>query len=146
MAIAAGRRTELPLSSQGWDASFHIPFEEWQLLQAMRPNVLITGSVMGTNAAVAALTAGVRPAIAYWEPGQVLVLPSAPTSGTVILREVAALSPMEQRQLLEWLEQTDGSVQVIATSSLSLLPLAEGGAFDLRLYYNLNVIYLESAA
>jgi len=147
MAIAAGRRIALRMSRHAWDVSIPVPLEEWQLLEVMQPNVLIAGPVSGTNAALTALiVACFRPPIACWEPGQPLVLPPGQSSGTLILREVAALSTAEQHQLLDWLEQSEGTMQVVATSSLPLLPLAEGGAFDTRLYYRLNVIYMESAA
>jgi hypothetical protein len=146
MGTAARGAREPRMSTQPWSPSVPIPPEEWQVLQVSRPNLLLTGRMADTAAALEALAPRFQAPTTSWQPGQPLVLPPVATPRTVILREVAALTPPQQEQLLEWLEKQGEGTQVVATTSLPLLPLAEGGAFDLRLYYHLNVIYVEPTA
>ena len=63
-------------------------------------------------------------------------------AATVILRDVDALSPEQQQQVLGWLQQDRGAVQVVATSARPVWPLVESGHFDASLYYALNVVCL----
>jgi DNA-binding NtrC family response regulator len=66
--------------------------------------------------------------------------------GTLVLRDVDCLKPVEQVQLLEWLQQNDFALQVVASTSVPLLPRVATGAFLDSLYYRLNVLYLDLAA
>lgn len=66
--------------------------------------------------------------------------------GTLILHEVGALPHDDQRQLLEWLEPAARRVQVISTTSASLFPRVEVGAFSDVLYYRLNTMCMDVAS
>jgi DNA-binding NtrC family response regulator len=59
-----------------------------------------------------------------------------------VVREVDALDPREQRQLLESLQRAAG-VQVISVAAQPLYPLVQTGRFTDALYYRLNVVYLD---
>ena len=77
-----------------------------------------------------------------WTVGAALRLPPEHGARTLILHDVDALSPEQQQQVLGWLQQDRGAVQVVATSARPLFPLVESGCFDASLYYALNVIHL----
>lgn len=64
------------------------------------------------------------------------------TAGTLVVRDVDALDPEEQRQLLDSLQRASGT-QVISVASQSLYPLVQSGRFTDALYYRLNVVYLD---
>jgi DNA-binding NtrC family response regulator len=65
-----------------------------------------------------------------------------PTEGTIILKEVANLTPGEQALVLKLLTERNQTLQVVSTSSEALFPLVERGIFDDALYYRLNVVRL----
>jgi DNA-binding NtrC family response regulator len=49
----------------------------------------------------------------------------------------------DQLQLLEWLEKRVGRTQIVSTTSESLLPQVESGAFNDILYYRLNTVHVD---
>jgi hypothetical protein len=81
--------------------------------------------------------------IVTWSPGQRLAFPASIQTGTLVLNGVDALTPDDQRQLLEWLEPAGRCVRVISTTSVPLFPGVESGDFDDKLYYRLNTVTLE---
>jgi hypothetical protein len=83
-----------------------------------------------------------QPPIVVWVCGVLqLRLPFSDSIGTLILHEVAALSPEEQQMLRDWLDSRRRRTQVITTSTVALFPLVTRGAFFEDLYYRLNVAY-----
>jgi hypothetical protein len=107
------------------------------------PNVLIISSEGAETAlqALSPLFAGAT---------ETCVLPGPlrlPGEGCValILRNVAALNPEQQSELLDWLESDQG-VPVVSVSSSSVFTLVANGGFNDRLYYRLNVILEEADA
>ena len=81
-----------------------------------------------------------------WSPGQSLVLPPCGRTGTLVLHEVGSLSPGSQLALLDWLQEADGRMQVVSTSSAPLLPSVQSGAFIDTLYYRLNTVCVDVTA
>ena len=69
-------------------------------------------------------------------------LPSLLVSGTLILRNLTALTRADQRRLHDWMTGTGRVIQVVATSAIPPLPLLEQGTFLDTLYYRLNVLYI----
>jgi transcriptional regulator of acetoin/glycerol metabolism len=45
--------------------------------------------------------------------------------------------------LLGWLDRSERSTQLIATTDRPLLDLVDTGRFDARLFYRLNTVYLD---
>lgn len=62
--------------------------------------------------------------------------------GTLVFRDVDALDADGQALVFEWLESASSERQIVSTASASLLPLVDAGAFDRRLYYRLNTVYI----
>ena len=141
MTTATARRRSQ--SALGWDRRPDVPVEEFDVLRTWHPNVLICGLPEETAAAIEALRGIFRPIVAGWNPDATLPLPPDDGARTLILHDVDALSPDEQRQLLGWLlHKPVRTVQVVATTARPLWPLVESGRFDPSLYYALNVVYL----
>jgi hypothetical protein len=103
---------------------------------------LIGGRHDATDAALEALRAVFRPNVASWNAGATLPLPLDGGVRTLILHDVDALSPDEQRRLLHWLAADAAAVQVVATTGRALWPLVESGSFNASLYYALNLVHL----
>jgi hypothetical protein len=120
-----------------------VPAEELRAVGDLHPNVLIVGPDASVEQALKEIYAVVRPPILSIQIDNGFVLPSPPTGGTLILRDVAVAGPEDQRRLHEWIELAGGAVQVVSTNGASLLPLIERGSFLDSLYYRLNVLYLE---
>ena len=140
----ATRQRLRPTKGLGSD-SLRLPAEELHVLHRSHPNVLLAGPLAATAAALESFRSSFRPPIVTWRAGTPLVLPRGASVRTLVLDDVAALSLTDQRRLLDWLQENKGTAQVIAASSLSLLPLVERDVFLEALYYLLNVIYLEVA-
>jgi hypothetical protein len=84
--------------------------------------------------------------ILSWHPGEPLMLPSPRHAATFIIHDVDQLTPDQQGELLQWLDQAADRWRVISTSAEPLWPRVKTGAFDETLYYRLNVIYVDLAA
>lgn len=120
-----------------------LPPEEWHMLRTTHPNVLLAGAQVAVNLALDALQSSLQQPIVTWHADGARILPSLPSSGTLILQEVDVLSHENQQGLLSWLEDTMGKVHVVSTTQLTLFRLVERGVFLDTLYYRLNVVYLE---
>jgi hypothetical protein len=87
-----------------------------------------------------------RAAIMWCKEAPLRLLPSSLDVGTVVLRDVDALSREGQRRLCEWIDSRRIATQVVSTASAPLLSLVETGAFDDGLYYRLNLVYIDLSA
>jgi hypothetical protein len=74
-----------------------------------------------------------------WTAPDPLELPHPSQPGTLILRNVAALSPIDQSRLCNWMEQSAGRIRVVGTTNGPLMAKVDSGAFLDHLYYRLNV-------
>jgi hypothetical protein len=106
-------------------------------------NLLLIGAEEVTQNFLEILMMDLREPISHWWAGEALVLPPAGRTATLILHEVGTLPMEEQRRLLRWLEQAVGRVQVISTTSTSLLARVQSGTFVDTLYYRLNTVCLD---
>src|SRR5262249_51614931 len=68
----------------------------------------------------------------------------APTEpvGTLVIREIARMTADSQKQLVEWLNDPDRSVRIIATSARSVFDEVDRGRFSDLLYYRINTVML----
>lgn len=106
-------------------------------------NLLLIGAEEVTQNFLETLMMDLREPISHWCMGEALVLPPAGRTATLILHEVGTLPMEDQRRLLRWLEQAVGRVQVISTTSTSLLARVQSGTFVDTLYYRLNTVCLD---
>jgi hypothetical protein len=119
-----------------------VPTEEFEILRAWHPNLLIGGSREATASALEALSDVFRPIIVSWAGEGALSMPPGSGTRTLILRDADLLSAEDQQRLLAWLTQDSRSVQIVATTTRPLLELVASANFDASLYYALNVIYI----
>jgi hypothetical protein len=113
------------------------------MTNARRVNLLVTGTHADIDDALTRLMPNLRQPIQTWTAPDPLELPSPIQSGTLIVRDVAALLPADQCRLLTWLEMCGGRTQVVSTTTSPLLPLVESGVFHDTLYYRLNVVCVD---
>ena len=104
-----------------------------------RPNVLIEGPEAATEAMLRALRPHCREPQSDW--GDALGEQRPPT---LIVRDVAALTAIDQQHLMRWLDRCEWS-QVLSTSAQSLFSLVERGQFLADLFYRLNVFRFDVA-
>ena len=71
-------------------------------------------------------------------PGR-LTLPDA---GSVLLRDVAALSRHQQEMLMRWMNERRTRVQIISASSQRLFNRVKARLFNDQLYYRLNTVLI----
>jgi hypothetical protein len=120
-----------------------VPADELRaLLRDCHPNVLIVGHDAAVETVLSELYPLVRLPITSIRVDHRFDLPSLLASGTLILRNLTALTWADQRRLHDWMKRTGGVMQVVATSATPLLPLLERGTFLDTLYYRLNVLYI----
>ena len=120
--------------------------EELLLMGMPRVNVLLTGRDETVQLVLRTLLGHVRKPIATWSPGEPFVLPAIEHPGTLVLREVSALSIQQQVRLLEWSNDGRRNPQVISTTSAPLLPLVRAATFIDTLYYRLNTVFIDLTA
>jgi hypothetical protein len=104
-----------------------------------RPNVLFVGNGMLAGVAFEQLLETCA------QPWHVARLPGEmglplPTEGTLILNDVAALTPVQQAALNVWLEAGRPRVQIVSITAKPLEAHVKAGQFDEKLFYRLNVV------
>lgn len=113
-----------------------------QALGMPRVNLLLIGADCVLQNVIETLLMDLREPIVHWCQGEPLVLPPGSSTGTMILHDMGALTPLDQRRLLRWLERTTGQTQIVSTTPVSLLPRVQDGTFIDTLYYRLNTVCL----
>jgi hypothetical protein len=112
------------------------------MLRRARPNVLIVGAAAEADRTFEVMHPYLRTPIASWVHREAPDLPKTPYR-TLVIREVEALNPAQQESLVALICSLAGDVQVVSTTTAPLLPLVDRGVFLDRLYYQLNVVYLD---
>jgi hypothetical protein len=116
--------------------------DDWSMLQGRHPNVLVTGPRAATRAFIVAITPSLRSPIRLLDCTGRLDLPTE--SGTIVLKDVDALSRHEQERLTQWLDTAQPPAwQMIALTTIPLYHRVQTGAFLDALYYRLNIVHLE---
>ena len=111
--------------------------DKWRVLLTRRPNVLIEGPQAATEAVLGALRAHCGEPVGDWDERLEDQRPP-----TLIVRDVAALTAIDQQRLLHWLEIGERS-QVLSTTAQPLFALVERRQFLATLFYRLNVLRLD---
>jgi hypothetical protein len=113
---------------------------EIQSLRAGAPNLLLIGPGAVAERFLGPLMPSLASPIVHLDAANP-ALPATPV-GTLIVRDVARLTPSHQEQFLAWLNaQTETAV--IAVSARPLFPRVRRGAFSDPLYYRLNTVLVE---
>jgi len=116
--------------------------EDCRLARSAGVNLLIVVPERANGFADLLMAELATPVVA-WRPGERLMLPQPLQTGTLLLHNVGALSLLDQRYLVEWLERAAGRTQVVSTTPTALLPLVQAGTFLARLYYRLNTVCVD---
>jgi DNA-binding NtrC family response regulator len=67
-------------------------------------------------------------------------------SGTLVLHDASALTLDQQIDLYDWMSDRDGTIQVIAVTSIPLWSLVERGQYLEGLFHRLNVVHMRATA
>jgi sigma-54-interacting transcriptional regulator len=138
-----------PHSSRPFSETDAVPLSaasDLKVARITRTNLLLVGPERLVSSALNLVASGARREAAIQCQGGQLQLPSSPSQpSTIVVRDVDALTSVEQRRLLEWLDAANSRTQVISAASVPLLPLVEASRFDENLYYRLNTIYIDLA-
>ena len=111
--------------------------KEVALVSTLRsPNLLLIGPDAAIREFLDPLTESLDAPVVYCD-GATPEFPSTPI-GSLILHDVARLTPDHQQQLLDWINDPSRSARVIATSAGPVFPDVKGGTFSDGLYYRLN--------
>jgi hypothetical protein len=116
---------------------------EWlTMMQQVEINGLLVGPAPVTDAVLVDLMPTLRqPLLERWSDGT--PWDEHRQLGTLVLHDLLAVSPREQRSLLAWMNGPGGHCRIVSVSCLPVFPLLEDGDFLATLYYRLNVIYAE---
>ena len=139
-AQPSGVSTSTP--SERAQAVLRVSPEEWQIITTAHPNLLIEGAESLNDATNVALTPFLRAPIHYWEPGIRFRAPRH-HKGSLVLRDIAKLTPDEQIEALDWMDTAMGSGQTVALSPAPIFPLIAAGRFNVNLYYRVNMLRLD---
>ncbi len=120
-----------------------LPVEELLRLSSAQTNLLLEGEESQVETMLTAVVPSLPRPVTTW--GGSASLPTL-REGTLIVPLVNRFDDDQQRQLLHWIEDTGGTVRVIATTPGSLFRLVQRGMFLDALYYRLNIIRVELAA
>ena len=112
------------------------------MLRRSRPNVLVIGPSIDVDRTFEVMYPFLRTPIVAWVPRET---PEPPDSAyrTLVVRDVDALNSTQQEMLVALICRTAGDIQIISTSKVPLFPLVQRRSFLDRLYYQLNVVYLD---
>jgi hypothetical protein len=114
--------------------------DDWRCLLRERYSVTIEGPDEATETALLVLKPHLQQPV-IWEQPDHLQLP-ADFPGTLVIRQVEAMTTDDQRRLLAWLGRAATPIQIVSTARTPLFDLVEAGCFDAALYYRLNVALL----
>lgn len=117
----------------------------WLTNNGRRPNALIQCAPGSLDTAMRHLMTWCALPFRMCSLPGTLELPN-PARGTLLLKEVGALTLSQQVALYDWLSTTHGSVQVISLSTVSLDTMVEEGEFLEGLLYRLNVVRIDGAS
>jgi len=112
-----------------------------------RPNLLVSCNEITLGPAVMRLIDACSQPLSlhqvFQHPGQ-LNLPEALT-GTLMLWDVAQLTPDQQVELYQWMNGRHEDAQIVSLTSTHLPGLVERGQFHEGLFYRLNVISMRAS-
>jgi sigma-54-interacting transcriptional regulator len=125
-----------------FDSTRLLRHADLNVLRSAGVNALLIGQPDVVDGAIGAIRSDVRRIVATWTPAEAAGMPDI-KHGTLVVRDVAAMTPDQQEQLLRWIDRRGVAAQVLATNVEPVWPMVEGGSFLERLYYRLNVLYID---
>jgi hypothetical protein len=112
------------------------------MLRRSRPNVLVVGTSTDVDKTFELMYPYLRTPLVAWVPRETADIPATATFRTIVIRDVDAMDQVQQDALVALIcRQPD--IQIVSTSKAPLFPRVERREFLDRLYYQLNVVYLD---
>src|SRR5438093_69233 len=119
------------------DQTHAIDFEPLHEVCLRRMNLLLIGAAPKVDALIARIKRLVETPISVCALPGTLTLPEV---GSVLLRDISALTRTQQQALLRWMNQRRTRVQIISATSQRLFTQVKVGLFSDQLYYRLNMV------
>ena len=118
----------------------------WELIGRSHLNTLVIGPPAITRQLVERLGPHLPSPVVRVHAGELIAFPprDGPV-GTVILDDVDELGLIDQRRLLDWLDNVSARPRVIATAPRPIIAKVAEGEFLPVLYYRLNLFYVDVA-
>ena len=95
--------------------------------------------------ALAMLLSQLSRPVAQWDPATGAELPPH-FAGTLVVSDVETLNDRQQQELLDFLDDRRGGVQIISVAATELFQYVERGEFSETLFYRLNTIRIDADA
>ena len=109
-----------------------------------RANILLVGNDRQVSRLVRLAVADFnQAAVVSCRNGQLRLPSTSLRAGTIVIRDVDALSSDDQVKLCEWLNTRSDRAQVVSTASAPIVPLVDSSLFNDALYYRLNMVYVD---
>jgi Sigma-54 interaction domain len=112
------------------------------MLRRSRPNVLVVGPSTDADRTFDVMYPYLRTPIVPWAPRNVRELPGG-MFRTLLVRDIDALTASQQENLVALICRLGADLQIVSIAKAPIFPLVEQGRFLDRLYYQLNVVYLD---
>lgn len=117
------------------------PISDEGLARSTKMNLLVMGpDELVTRFVTSLWPHFVTPRVVRWRGEQLRLLPASRPAGTILVQDVHTLTRREQDALQRWMNAGNDQTRVVSTTTQSLLPVLETGAFNDELYYRLNVL------
>jgi hypothetical protein len=109
------------------------------VLDRLQPNVMMVGPQASTAELLSEVLATCRQPVhdvAAWPQS------AWPPVGTLVFRDIAAISRADQQALHDLLDERPDRIQVVSLSLTPVFPLVADGTFSAALFYRLNAVTL----
>ena len=117
------------------------PISDERLARSTGLNLLIMGADDVVAKFVTSLwTSFLAPRVVRRSGEPLRLLSTSRPAGTILIYDVHTLTRPEQDALHRWMKIGNNRTRVVSTTTQSLMPVLETGAFNDDLYYHLNVL------
>ena len=121
----------------------HGVVDEVAMAVSARANLLLVGDSVDVDSFLGAVRPELEEPLICRRCSDGLALPAESQPATLVLQDIGAMKDDDQNLLLGFLDAFLHRTQIVSTTSMSLLPYVQSGAFLDRLYYRLNVVRVE---
>lgn len=112
------------------------------MVRRARPNVLVVGPGADADRTFDTLYPYLRTPIIPWTPRNAREVPTG-SFRTLVVRDVDSLTASQQEELVALICRVGPDLQIVSTAKVPIFPLVTRGRFLDRLYYQLNVVYID---
>jgi hypothetical protein len=124
---------------------FQVCSERFEFSLVLPDIALVAFDALVAPRALTMLLSQLSHPIAQWDPARSGHLPRH-SAGTLVISRVETLNDRQQQELLDFLDDRSGAVQIISVATTELHQRVERGEFSEALFYRLNTIRIDADA